>query len=311
MASAPSVLRIPWLNENAGRKYPIHEDSSLRDTSDSVTLPNDFLVDMILPVHSDPSIDTLKFHVHTISVFGTGVTLTLGYDGTAFGSVTIPSTGFVRNSTFFLQGTGNFFDTQAKVVIGSLETVQSLAGSFQFSVEATRLVPTVIVNDIRGVSALVLRNGDDVSDPLQNDVVLQAGRNMLITFVAGDGSLANPSRIIFNAISGQGLNQDCSCDEAVDLPCIKTVNGLEPDGSGVFHLLESDCLKLEELSNGLQLNDDCATPCCGCQELDVVRETLERVVTQVNSLENLAARLESAVGTMEFNLLRSSILGRD
>lgn len=308
---ATAIWNVEWLNANSQRKYPLHEDASLRDSSDSITLPNDFLVDMILPVHVDLSIDPLKFHVHTVSIFGTGITLTLGYDGVAIGSVTIDGTTFQRNSTFYVQCVGTFFDTLGKVVIGSLASLQKLAGSYSFTAAAAQLEPTVVKPDIRGVTAITLRNGDDVSDPIQNDVVLQAGRNMLITYVAGDGSLANPSRIIFNAIDGQGLNQDCGCNEAAVLPCIKTVNGIGPDDDGRFNLLESDCLKLEEISNGLKLDDTCATPCCGCQELDVVRETLERVVTQVNSLENLASRLESAIGTMEFNLLRSSVLGSE
>jgi hypothetical protein len=305
MASTPQIWDIEWLNENSQRKYPLSEGSSLRDSSGSITIPNDFLVDMIVPIHYDPTVDPLKVHILTLSVFSGGVTVTLGYNGTAIGSVTIDASTFVRNNTYFIQCTGLFFDTVAKIVVGSLTSIMKLGGSYSFLLADARLEPTVVKPDIRGVTAITLKNGDDVSAPIQNDVVFQAGRNMLMTFIAGTGTLADPSRILFNAIDGQGLNADCECNEATTLPCVKTINGIDPDENGRFNLLESDCLKLQEIANGLKLADTCATPCCGCQELDVVTQTLERVQTQVNSLENLASRLEGAINVMEFAIAQT------
>lgn len=307
MASTPQIWNIEFLNENSQRKYPLHEDSSLRDSSNSITLPNDFLVDMVLPVHYDPTVDPLKFHILTVSVFGGGVTVTLGYDGTAIGSATIDASSFTRNSTYYIQCTGLFWDSTAKIVIGSLTSIMELAGSYTFALANARLSPSVVKPDIRGVTAIILKNGDDVSAPIQNDVVLQAGNNMLITFISGAGTLADPSRIIFNAIDGQGLNTGCDCNEAATLPCIKTIDGIGPDANGKFNLVESDCLKLQAIANGLQLADTCATPCCGCQELDVVTQTLDRVQTQVNSLENLASRLEGAIQAMEYTITQTRL----
>lgn len=304
MASLPSIWDLGWLNENSQRRFPFNDEASLKDVSGSIQLPDDFIVDMLLPVHVDPTIDPLLFHLLTVSVYGTGVTITFGYNGTAMGVVIVDASTFTRNGTYYMYGTGPFYDTVGKIVIGSLTNILKISGSYNFAVADGRLSPTAIVPDIRGVSAILLKNGTEVSDPIQNNVTLQAGRNMFMTFVPGVGTLADPNRIVFNAIDGAGLNAPCACDEAQTLPCIQTIDGIGPDGNGNFNLLDSECLKLDAISNGLQLDDSCSKPCCGCQELDIVRETMERVVTQVNSLENLASRLEASLSIAQINVLR-------
>lgn len=311
MPSFPAIFDVEWLNANSQRKYPLHEECTLRDDSDSITLPDDFLVDMILPVHIDTDVLPENFHVHSVAIFGSGVTLTLGYDGDAIGSVTINTDTFERNKQYIVQGIGDFFDTVGKVVIGSLDNIMLYAGSYTFNPNDAKLAPTVVKPDIRGVSAIYLQNGSDRTSAIQGDVILQAGRNMFISFISAAGTEADPHRIIFNAINGQGLNSTCGCSESSDAPCIETINGIIPDaGTGNFNLLDSECISLESIANGLKITDDCSTPCCGCEELKVVKQTMEHVVSQLNSLENLASRLEGALATLQFNLLSSDPFGR-
>jgi len=295
---------VDWLSANSQRRYPFHDEASLRDASDSVTLPNDFVVDLVWPVHYDVGLDPTLFHLLSISVFGTGVTVTLGYDGAAVGSVTIDFATFVRFGTYVVAGTGICFDTVGKITIGSIDNARLLAGTYSFSVANGRLVPAAVRPDIRGVSSIVLQNGEDLSDPLQGNVILRAGRNIELNMVPGAGPF-DPSIIYISAISGAGLNVGCDCGEAADLPCIKTINGEGPDEYGNFDLLESECLKLTAIANGLQLTDDCSHPCCGCDELNVVLQAAETMKAQINSLEQLANRIEIAMGTLSFNLLAS------
>lgn len=303
MSIPQGLFDIDWLNQNSQRRYPLHEDAGLLDVSGTFKIPDEFIVDMIWPVHADSTVDPALFHIAGVGVFGTGVTVALGYNGAVIGSVSIDAGSFSRNQTFIIQGTGAFFDTVGKIVIGSLEAVRKSAGSFSFNVSNGRLEPAVIIPDVRGVSALYIKNGNELSDPFQDDVILQAGKNMLINKIPGFAG--EPDRIIFNAIEGVGLNIGCDCDENKELPCIKTINGLGPNNSGDFTLLEDDCLKLDEIANGLQLRDECAQPCCGCAELTVVNDALNFMTQQVVSLENLASRLEAAIQTIEINLLVS------
>lgn len=292
-----------WLNQNSQRKYPLSEEAGLKDTTSSFTIPNDFLVDLIWPVHADVSIDPSLFHVVGIGIYGSGVTLAIGYDGVVVGSVSIDAASFTRNQSFIVQGTGDFYDTVGKVVIGSLENVLRSAGFFSFDVANGRFEPTTIKPDIRGINSIYLQNGSDLIGPLQGDVIFQAGTNFLLNLFPG--LTGEPDRIVFNAIDGAGLNQDCECDENAELPCVQTINGIAPDGVGDFTLLGDDCLSLEAIANGIQLTDECAKPCCGCEELAVVESTLSFVVDQVHSLSNLASRLEAALQVTQTNLLSS------
>jgi len=303
MVAVSQVWNVDWLNANSQRHYPISEEATLKDLTGSFTLPKDFLVDLLLPVHSDPSIDPTRFHVKSVGIFGTGVSLALGYNGTAIGSISAEASTFTGNQSFTFEGTGAFFDTVGKVVLGSLDTLLNFAGSYEFDVTGARIEPHAIVPDLRGVSALYLKNGDDTIGPLTGDIVFQAGRNFLMNYV--NGPSGEPDRLVLNAISGEGLNEDCDCGEAASRPCIETINGIGPDDSGDYSLLGDECLELDAIANGLQLTDKCANPCCGCPELEVVETTMQSLVEAVFQLELQASKLETAIITMENVILAS------
>lgn len=303
------IYNIEWLNANSQRKYPFDDSCSLMDVSGTIQVPNDLIVDFLLPVHVDSTIDPSKFHLLRIATFGLGVSITFGYDGTPIGSISIEISSFSRNQVFYFAGTGTFYDSVGKVTIGSLDNIRRFSGAYDFSLINARLIPRVIIPDIRGVSAISIQNGNDVSDPVTGDVILQAGRNFSIAYVAGDGSPSNPNRFLLNAIEGAGLNTDCTCGEANNGPCIKKINGIAPNSDGEFFLEGSDCVLLDEIANGIQVVDECAKPCCGCSELDVVKTTLQTMVDQVNSLTSLGERLETSVSLLEFNLLSANPWG--
>jgi hypothetical protein len=260
------------------------------------------IVDLSLPVHPDPTIDFTLIHLLNVSVFGSGLTISLGYNGSPIGSVSIPATGFTRNSVHRIACTGDFFDSVGVITIGDLDDTLKFSGSFTFNVNGGRLEATVLRPEVRGVSSLYVQNGTDISGPFQNDIILQAGRNFLINVIAGIG--AEPDRIVFNAIDGTSLDQGCECSEGDDRPCVKTINGIPPDNDGNFQLDGDDCIQLDAISNGLKIVESCATPCCGCDELNIVKTTLESIVQQITSLESLASRIDSAISNLSVNVLK-------
>lgn len=305
MTAPQGLWNADWLNANAARKYPLHEGAELWDTSRTFRIPDDFLVDLIWPTHPDPLIDPTKFHVASIAIFGSGVVLTLGYNGTPIGSTIIPVSTFVHNSTFIVQGTGEFTDSVGKVVIGALGNVTANAGAFVFGPDDAPLETTVVKPALRNVAALYLQNGTEVSDAIQGDVVLRAGRNMQLRILRGVGDA--PDTVVFDALDAEGLNKDCICAENPDTPCIRTVNGVGPDENGNLDLLPDDCIELlaEAASNTIRLRDKCCTPCCGCEELQVVLDTLKNVSNQVNALENLQAVIAGSLANLEAVLAAS------
>lgn len=307
MPGLPSLFNIEWLNANAQRRYPLRDDATTRDVSNTVGIPNSLIVEFLWPVHADSGFDPTGFYVYGLSVFGAGIVIEIGYSGAIIGSVSIDTSTFTRNSTYRIQGLGAFTDTVGTIVIGSLDETLKLGGTFTFADQiATGFLPRAIVPAPRGVSAIYLKNGDDLSPPLQGDLVLEAGRNFAISFVQRAGTALDPHVISLNAIDGAGLNTPCNCAEAGNLPCIKTIDGIAPDPTTLdFALDESDCIKLNAIANGLQIVDSCAKPCCGCQELDIIKQTLERIVGQVNAMETLASRLEGQIDNMQANILAS------
>lgn len=307
MPSTPYLWNIEWLNANSQRKFPLRDDASAKDVSGTLTLPTDFLVDLLWPVHADPSIDPTLLHILTVSIFGGGVTISFGYDGVEVGSIQVDESAFQPNLQRRILGTGVFFDTIATVVIGSLDSIKKFAGSYTFDIAGAGLQPRVVVPTLRGVSAIFLKNNEDISQAIQGDIVLQAGRNFALAFQENAGTALDPHVITFSAIEGEGLNDPCACSEATVLPCIKTIDGIEPDELGDFKLLEGECVKLDAIANGLKLIDDCATPCCGCQELEVVLSALERISGQVNALNQLASQMQGQIGNLEANIIASNI----
>ncbi len=303
MPTLPSVWNVEWYNTNSQRRYPLRDDASLRDVTDSFSIPNDLIVEFAWPAHAFSTIDPTGFYVSSISVFGSGVVIQFSYLGEVIGSVNIDSETFIPNLSKSIRGIGTFADTVGTVVIGSLSGLDSAAGTFTFESPAkSGFLPSAVKLIPRGVSAIYIKNGDDLSDALQGDLTLESGRNFLIEYQRRSGTPTDPNVISLSAISGAGLNLDCGCDESTPRPCIKTIDGVPPNSEGDFHLDGDECVKLDAIANGLQIKDTCSKPCCGCQELDVVKTTLQSMSAQVTALNSYADKLSAQILNMEINM---------
>ena len=294
----PPIIHQEWLNRNSVRKYPLSEEAGGRDVTESFQLPDNFLVDMILPVHSTMNIDVSKFHVLQVAIFGTGVSLTVGHNGAPVATISVPVSTFERNKTYFLQGVGEFTDVLGRVVIGSLDTILQSAGSYSFDVEGGRIESSVVVPDIRGVASLCIVE-DTVCGPLiQGDVAFEAGRN--VRLVRSD--FGGVTVLTIDAIDGEGTIADCVCDgDIAERPGIKTISGVGPDQQGNVELEGDDCLEVVPLADEfkVRIKDNCSKPCCGCLELAALREDQEKVRDEVLTMTNLAGRLEAVISAMQ------------
>lgn len=303
---AGPIVNQEWLNQNSMRRYPLSEEATAVDSTGSYKLPDAFLVDMVLPVHATLNIDPSKFHVMQVAIFGTGVNLTIGHNGVIAGTVSILTASFTRNSTFFVQGVGDFSDMLGKVVIGDLDAaMEAGAGVYNFDLAAGRIEASVVVPDIRGLTGLRVKTGDTYSDLIQGDVAFEAGTNVRLDVT----TIGGVSVLTINAIDGEGTVADCACEGAIDdRPSIKTINGVHPDSSGNIELIGDDCLEISPASGDIptelqphtvQLKDTCSKPCCGCPELETLVSDQQRVRDEVNTLIGVATRLEAAVSAMQ------------
>lgn len=299
----PLNINRDWLNLNGQRRYPLAGDATRVDLTAGFTIPDDFLVELQLPVHAGLDVDPGRFFVLGVGAYASGYSLTVGYQPATGGAVAaatalVPAAGFARNGVYALGGIAPFDDTFGKVVIGRLDSIAlQPPGSWTFDLDATRLDPDAIRPIIRGVSSLVAVNGAQRSVRLQGDVALIAGANCQLDVVEADGQ---DPLVVVNFLEGAGTVTPCECAGDVSQPVpIATINGLGPDASGAFSIVGSDCLQVQAIPGGVRLVDVCSKPCCGCAELDQIVQTLRQLDQQRATVQEFVSRLQVAVDTMD------------
>jgi hypothetical protein len=159
---------------------------------------------------------------------------------------------------------------------------------------------------LRAVSSLQISNNGEVSDRIYGHVTLVAGQNIKLvrSTVTVNGEIE--TRIRIDAISGENLNQECLCDVVETGPCITSINGVTTT-DGNFVIAPNDCVSITTMANGLKFADTCAQPCCGCSELDALRNQVTRFGDGITTLQNFVTRLGSEVTQMSLVVLGSRL----
>lgn len=295
MPAFGSLVGVDWLNQNSQRNFPLSDEATVTDVLGGFQLPEDFIVDLIIPVSYAAGRDIGKFHLMEVGVFGNGITLKIGYGGVwgagewatepvEVGRLSISDT-HTENSSYFIYGIGDFADSIGKVTIGELDTLFTFSGVYSFDIAGGRIVPSCIRPDIRSVSSLRVVNGNDTSDPLYGDVELVAGPNIQLTVENG--------KVRIDAIESDNLNTDCGCVTQADITLadpIRSINGILPNADGNITLSGARCINVSNLTNAIELDDECATPCCNSEELEVILTDLNQLSRDVR-LHNTTMQL--------------------
>jgi hypothetical protein len=179
-----SQWNLEFLNHNAQRSYPLTDESTKSDTTNSFTIPDDFIVAFGLPVSTAMDMESGRFFIRQLGAFASGYQLTIAYDSGSdvvdVGTALIPSTGVSRNTTFAIGGIEPFDDIVGKVVVGKLDTIaEQPTGLYTFDLEDARLEPSVIHPMIRSLTGFRFSNASGTtSDVFYGDIELVAGANM-------------------------------------------------------------------------------------------------------------------------------------
>jgi hypothetical protein len=302
---------LQWLNHNSQRSYPLTERTSKVDTTDTIRIPDSFIVGLYLPIHAGLSVQTDQFFVNTLLISPTGYAVGIGYfdpttqQSTLVASATVAKATHAANNTYALGGINDFADTIGQIVIGRLDEIDTLPpGLYTFSRNAAELETDTIRPMIRGVSAIRVINNQEISPDLYGDIELVAGTNFRIDYAVNPAS--GRPRITLNAISGLNLNAACDCDVNDTGECIRCINGVCSD-DGNFTIAGNECVTVGASGNGLQLADVCAVPCCGCAELDAIKTQIDRFSDGVSTMQNFVTRLSSEVTQMSLVVLGSRL----
>jgi len=305
-----STFNVEWLNQNSTRRYPIADDATCVDQTGSFTIPTDFLVGMDLPIHSAIEAAPNRFFIRQIGNYPMGCSIMVAYVDNDDGIVPVANAFMPsqpqRNTVYALGGVEPFEDTVGNVVVGRSGTIANQpAGQWTFDPPATWLELDVVRPILRGVQSLVLVNNGQRSVPITGDVELIAGSNMRITPIFVEGERP---KIRFDALSGEGLMEACICvGDSANAPPIRSINGVFPDINGNLQLVGDQCLSVTGIEGGLQIEDKCCKPCCGCEELEVLVRTLERLNTQRATFEQFMAALSSSVESFSTVILGSRL----
>lgn len=301
---------LQWLNHNSQRSYPIVDWASSEDETGTIKIPDNFILALDFPVHAGLAVEPEKFYIQTLGIYPTGYSIVIGYDDGSpappvVANVNIAKVGHRENRSYALAGADDFDDSVGKIVIGKLDDIDNLpVGVYKFEPEATTLETDAIRPMIRGISSLVVVNGSDRSNRIYGDVELVAGDNMRIVANLIEGFAP---QVVFSAISGEGLNEECACEEEGEGPCIRFINGIPPLPDGNFRMVGNKCLDIQPIENGLQLSDLCSEPCCGCEELEALVRQIDRFADGVLTLQNFASNLGSEVTQMSQVVLGSRL----
>lgn len=299
---ASMIIHDDWLNENRNRKYPFFDDASLVDTTGTMTLPNELIVDLIFPIHA-MDYDVALFHLSRIVVFNGGVIISIGYNGTTIATRAITEAEHTVNKTYYIEGSGSFTDSVGRIAIGPLEEIKKYGGTYNFNVTNGRLLPTVLRPSLKGVSSISVVSADGTqSGLLQGDIELVAGSNIELEVIAG-----SPRKLRISAVNNPNYEVECDCPDTTQGECVKTINNVIPDVNGNFTLTPSACISITPQTGGLLLDDNCATPCCGCEEIEIIKSELSRLGTQMLGQEAFAERAMGNIDQLTNVILASKI----
>ena len=298
----PQVSQTEWLNANMLRAYPLREDSGRVPTQngmsiDSVLFPNALLADALLTVPLSDFSDGLIIYVSQLVTTPSLVSVTLS--STSSDSTSAPSTvttvsvpvadSFYKSVSF--RGQGDMDAVVGSVTFGDVESaLESIPfGVYTFNPDQTWLEPRCIRPGLARVDSIrVIDSTGYETKRLRGDIRLKAGRNCRLSY--NDQT----KTITISADSTSKYNDECLCADGGGY--VKTLNGVRVEA---VTLKGSECIDVSVANGVISIKDICAKPCCGCAELEVANEKMDRVDTAEKQLTSYIASVEAFLTRME------------
>jgi hypothetical protein len=289
-----SIWNVNWLVENTQRPYPLIFGPAAVDTTGTVSIPEDFLVQM--QITASYNFDPTGFYIGSIASVGTGFIVTLKHAlFVAFSlSITIPSTTADFDSFQFSSDSDQL---TGSLTIGTLSSIaQWPAGVWTFLPAVATLESDVARPTLASLNRLYVRNGDTLSAPLTGYVVLDAGPNIrLTTAVTSTGNL-----VTISAGSNPNYTQSCVCGNGEPTQGIISINGQTGDSNGNFNIIGKGCYQFTPVANGIEITNTCTDPCCTCDQLEGVLKDVRDFGNGAASLEQYLVKIGEALERLQF-----------
>jgi hypothetical protein len=299
------AANVEWLNSNSNRSYPFAEDASRKDSTGSVELPNNFLVDLVFVVPADVG---ELFYVNSIQFSSSSLTVGISaIGGTAAGAITIDVDAHIENAGYDIVGALDFEDARGRAVFGDLSNLRTTVpeGNYTFGSSSGKLEARTVRPDLRSLRFFRIQNPDgSISEAINGIVRLVPGNNIQITLepeeittvldpVTGDPVeiVSTPAGIRIDAISDPDFVEECECESSFPKPDpIRMINGVTGDEDGELTMSGESCIVFSTGGEStVAVDDSCSQPCCGCPELEFITQNL---ILLEDSIDKLVARAE-------------------
>lgn len=306
---ALGIWNLEHLGLRSQQSYPFCEDATRQDVTGTFELPDSFFLGIYFPVHAGLSIQPGAFYLSSLGIYGAGFSFAISYHNGADNPVVAASmvsrATHTENMAYALPGQGDFVDSVGQVVIGKLDELDAInAGEYTFNYAGGKLEVDCIRPMIKYVQSIVVLDGNNESEKLYGEITLAAGNNVRISVIESD---AGSATIRIDAIDGEGLSDECVCDDDNEAPCIRRINGVAPTPAGDLTLLGDTCISIAPVTNGLQLVDSCSEPCCSCEELQALADEVSVLGVSENTVNNFANQLSAVVAQLSSVILGSRI----
>lgn len=295
------VQQVEWLNQNAGRAYPIQEDMGRAPTSSGggllpgIQLPNYVLVDAVFTVPGDPS---TRVYLAQLSYAGTVLSLVFRtVAGATLTALAVDLSSHKPNTPYSVSGIGDLQDCRGWVTIGDLSRLPAdlPQGLYLFGAGQTLLEARTTRPAIRGVRSLRIQNGATVSPSLTGNVNLVAGPNISFQY------RSDLNAILVSAIPNAGYREACPCQDNLAASLVQTINGIPL--KDVTIVGDGECVQVTTSGNTITITDICSKPCCGCPELDFLNQTVDVINSSLTRLEQYSQQLNERITTFTSNYI--------
>lgn len=237
-----------WSNFNALRKYPIQTNCTPHTKDKLFTLPNSVIVDAVLQMSYEWQ---QQFYISKIDYSPLQFYIEISQAETS----NLALQGILTGTTIFLTGVNPYTYSVGKIIIGSLDDLPY--GSYEFYPYSTLLEPCNVLKLNSGIASL---NG--ITD---GNINLVSQTNVVITKTG--------SNIVIDTQDGL-----CACDEN---PCIKSINGIYAKN---FLIDGTGCVKVNNGTNGIIIENTCESSCCGCTEINDMLDRINDLSARITAL---------------------------
>jgi hypothetical protein len=314
---AQNIVFPEWLNSNSVRNYPVAENCSRQNNTESFTIPNSFFV--AAQINHSRQYLTGFFYISRLIVSVPFIKVFIGYkegnlDPVEIGSFEIDNNNFSKFSYYSFVGVNEHSSIVGSFAMGDIqELIHEGLGEFQFEPSSTKLEVNCRFISVPSMQAIEIYNSDDTLIHKATDTLkIRAGENIRITYIPTENQGTEIPDLYgcikIDAVLDENIISEPDACESVKSffqPCIKYINGVPPDSDGKFWMEESECIGIDEYpgNNSIRITDLCSESCCGCVDLSFLTEGLEQLKQQEERLRELVLTTQGTQSELLANLI--------